>query len=551
MMTHNLIGILILSCFCWGAIIDDSLELEPVKIDGGSNSFDTGKETMDSVSKKHSLNLVEDTYDFSVLPPAVQDALSSLSEDTLLKILELSVTSSEIFGQVVLYLTLSWAETACEWIEGIAGLVEDGWEYFSSGEVVKDAQDVFEDVAETCNDAADTLCFWCDDMDIMPIELAKQLKYLTEMKINRKLAILKYIAWKVNGIVWDKKFVEKLGFETDEELMSSLIAGLKKLYKQTVASANDNNDNPLNDEIDLHCTLIDPVELINPHYVSTINILSQFLSAINYPDTAIAITFAAEVCVSNVYGGCIGGGIGFAVDGHGAGIIYETGYSTLTASTSTPDVDANFVVTLGIFSDISKVAGFALTAGVGANFPVFGVDISISTAERDYDWEPISVNFAAVFDLTGSEYDFSVGVSLNAAQTTVIAHLYSSECAIVAGTGGNKHWDDIVTNNYPKIGPSIDEHYHIYGGSTGTALITVSKDHPNIKETIEYKQGLIPSDHHNTHLFNSKYLMISALIIIGILFSSYIGATYYCFDEKVKDIEYNTFLPETKPLLTI
>merc|ERR1719334_592567 len=253
--------------------------------------------------------------------------------------------------------------------------------------------------------------------------------------------------------------------------MNAMLSKLRALYKKTVQK---DDPSPFDSDLDLDCQLVDPVELMDPHYASTIGVLSSLISAIpGAGDIAISLTFAVEVGASWGLGASIGGGMGFAIDGHGSGIIYETAYGSLSVSSQpAPDVDANFVVTLGFFKDLSSVEGFCITGSVGADLPVFSFDLSASMAEGPNGWEPIGVGFAASFDLTGSEYQAGVGIALTAETCTAIAKLESSECAIHSGGGMMSS----VAKGFPMIGPSIDEQYFIRGGSSGNALISVSED---------------------------------------------------------------------------
>jgi len=326
----------------------------------------------------------------------------------------------------------------------------------------------------------------------------------------------------------------------------------KALYTKTVQKKGKKS--PFDPDLDLDCQLVDPVELMDPHYASTIGVLSSFMSAMpGAGDIAIALTFAVEVGASWGLGASIGGGMGFAIDGHGSGIIFETAYGSLSVSSQpAPDIDANFVVTLGFFKDLSSVEGFAITASVGADLPVFSLDLGASMAEGANGWEVIGIGFAASFDLTGSEYQAGVGVALTAETCTAIASLKSSAAAIAAGgvTSGT------CDKDYPMIGPSIDEQYFISGGSSGKALITVSKEvegayqlqmdgqcrdgqcSPNERE--EFRQASVPKPDLNDSI-NHRMIAFS-LVGVAVAVASYVAGNKL-FSKKLASKD------EVQPLL--
>jgi len=325
----------------------------------------------------------------SVLSDDVQMALTVLHEETMMP-------STDIFRQVLLYMSFAWAETACEWIESIDGVLGDKW--------LSREGDVEEDV----------LCFWCgddcerdveeqlyswrdDDCDSLPWALELQMQELTfgrgadghvdRSKMNRQLAVLKYTAWKVNGIVWDEHLAHKIGYQNDTDLMDAMLNKLRALYISTLQNQQD--------EFELDPDLCDSFEIIDLHLVPIIDVFSSLFSTIlGVRDIAIALTIAVRVETDWNLNHSIGvnwSTTEYAIDGHGSGTIYETTF------------DHSILAMLALFKDITVLEGFCVAADVGADSPVLSLDLSASMAEGlDGVWRPIGVEFATSFDETSS-----------------------------------------------------------------------------------------------------------------------------------------------------
>jgi len=395
----------------------------------------------------------------------LQQSILSLGHNGvgLMSIMDSAVDSTAIFGQVLRYMTTPMGEAVCDWttqINGIMGSDERGWHYLKSAQSNREnleidpAVDILDSLAQI-QGKDDLNCAWCHDLDYMPEELREQLDVLWQAdgtRTNQKLAILKYTAWKIGGIVWHDDFMAQMGFEDDHQLMESMMFSLEDLLLSTEDHLEDPETNQtmtLNDTAS-ECDLLDPVELINTHYTNTIRELSSVFAEWNElgvsPEVTIALSFGANV----------GGGIGFAVNGHGETMLYSTVRSPLSMTNRpvVPEQGASLVVTVGIHEDLQSVQGFGTVNNVGDAFPqlIFPSRVFAAMSENaDQQWIVNGVIFEASFDPIESEYRFGYEIEMPSYSrwNIPIASLVSTKCALETQGVDINEWKE----QYPMIQP--------------------------------------------------------------------------------------------------
>ena len=408
-------------------------------------------------ASEHVLSIMTSDTPFDSLSDDLRQSVSSLGHNRvgLMRIMDSAVNSTAIFGQVLRYMTTRLDESNCDWtsqMEQVVGSDEKGWRYFNGLDsnqehsVIDPAMDILDSLVQVQGDD-DSHCLWCQDTDQIPEELKEQLDDLWRSegtRRNQKLAILKYTAWKISGIVWNDDFVKEMGFEDDQDLMESIILSLKDLLLST--DRTQDTGMMENDVDPSQCDMLDPVELINAHYTSTIrelwSIFAEWMELGISPDVSIAMSFGAN----------IGGGIGFAVNGHGEALLYNTVRSPLSMTNRpvVPEQGASLVVSVGIYEDLQSVNGFGITNQVEGSFPEFPNTVFATMYENEqHQWIVNGVILEASFDPIESEYRFGYEMALHSRWSIPIASLVSTKCALEAQGVDINGWKQ----QYPMMQP--------------------------------------------------------------------------------------------------
>lgn len=424
-----------------------------------------------------------------------------------MRIMDSAVNSTAIFGQVLKYMTTRLDETTCDWItqiESTMGSDKKGWRYHKGPdsnqtelELLDTALDILETLAQIQGDD-DVNCAWCHDLDNMPEELEEQIDDLTYLwhpngtRTNLKLAILKYTAWKTGGVVWNQEFVTEMGFDDDQHLMESMMFSLKDLLLSTDRKQEETekmNMKMMNNDADpamaadptmaSKCDLLDPVELINIHYTNTIRELSSVFA--EWRDLGIP----SDVTIALSFGATIGGGIGFAVNGRGETILYNTVRSPLSINPIVPEQGANLVVTVGVYEDLQSVNGFGITNKVDDSFPDFPNTVFAAMSENeDGQWMVNGVLLEASFDPIESEYRFESELPFHSRWSTPIASLVSTKCALEAHGVDIDEWKQ----QYPMIQPLDIE----LDGDAECGVTEIMERESHSIRILEYEANALP-----------------------------------------------------------
>eukprot|EP01084_Bolivina_argentea_P035333 65562_1 len=376
------------------------------------------------------------------MTPAVVATLGALNDDTLSTIFNLATESKEIFGELVLYMTLNWESTGCDWLNDMGGLVENGWQYASTGgtsRVIKDSYSVFDDISQTFDPLF--VSHW--DFSEMSRGLFKELQYLLYTKKDYKMARLKYNLWKINGIEWDHVFVENLGFSSDDDMQVAMVSSLTKLYSKHKVLEDAKED----------CQLSSPVDLINHIYIRGLPDMASLWHPISqsFADTAITLRFGAKTCSQFTESRCIGGGFGFSVDGLGNAALFQFLGGNLAvdnAADINSEVMSTFDVAIGVYENIDALVGTVTTYHM--------LDQDTTAVYSFVSEKVIGAEFTYSLDLNTEQFIRSTEDNLGTFDVEEVARLTSPR---IAALSVNANYDEMMKDiDYPRRAPDENDH---------------------------------------------------------------------------------------------